>query len=297
MTASYQVVWVDRSGAETIVPIPPAPYNELSLSPDGKRLALVGGQDGVSDLWVADLERGGMTRLTFGQVVSRPVWTPDGSRIAYGTRLQGRKDNTWAIVRKTADGSRDAETLLTGEREHNPSAFAADGQTLLYDALSSDATTRDIWMLPLGGSQQPRPLVAGSFMKSGGVLSPDGRWLAYVSNEGGQESVFVRPYPVGEGRWQISTPRGGEPRWSHDGRELYYRVDTAIYRVPVEITKTFSAGRPERLFDRVASGARVQTYSPAPDGSRFLTFRSSAGGGSLRTLHLDLGFAARLKSF
>ncbi len=295
-TASYQVVWVDDSLAETAAPIPPAPYNELALSPDGRRLALVGGQGGISDLWVADLDRGGMTRLTFGEFVANPVWTPDGSRIAYGTRLQGRKGNTWQIVWKPADGSREPEILVEGERGHLPSAFSPDGRILVYDALNAAATSRDIWMIPLAGPRDPRPLVAGAFMKSEAVISPDGRWLAYVSDEAGQAGVFVRPFPGGDGRWQISTPQGVEPQWSRDGRELFYRADSALYRVPIESARSFSAGRPERLFDRVASGTRVRTYSPAAHGSRFLTFRSSEGGGSLRTLHLDLGFASRLEA-
>ncbi|HZI93166.1 MAG TPA: hypothetical protein VFE84_02905, partial [Patescibacteria group bacterium] len=295
-TASYHLAWVDRNRAETIAPIPPAPYNELSLSPDGKRVALVGGQGGVSDLWVADLERGGLTRLTFGEYVASPVWTPDGSHIAYGTRVQGTKDNSWLIYWKSADGSREAEVLVQGQRSHTPSAFTPDGRTLIFDALTADARAKDIWTVSLDGSRQPQPLVIGAFLKSNGVLSPDGRWLAYVSNEGGQESVFVRPFPSGDGRWQISTPRGVEPRWSRDGRELFYRVDAAIYRVQVETMKIFSAGKPERLFDRVASGNQAYTFSPTPDGSRFLTFRSPEGGGLQRTLNLDLGFAARLKT-
>ena len=296
-TASYQVAWVDRSSAETIAPIPPAPYNELAPSPDGKRLALVGGEGGVSDLWVADLERGGLTRLTFGQFVSRPVWSVDGSRVAYGTRIQGRRDNSWQIVWEPADGSREHEVLVDGQRSHLPSAFTSDGRTLIYDALNADATAQDIWMISLAEPRQPRVVVGGAFRKSEGVLSPDGRWLAYVSDEDGQGGVFVRPFPEGDGRWQISTPHGGEPRWSRDGRDLFYRVDAAIYRVRIDTARGFSAGRPERLFDRVASGTGVQTYAPSPDGSRFITFRSAERAGSLRTLYLDLGFASRLEGF
>jgi serine/threonine-protein kinase len=293
-TTSYQVVWVDRNQTETRTPVPAAPYGELSLSPDGRRLALVGGEGGVSDLWVADLERESMTRLTFGKYVAGPVWTPDGTRIAYGTRLQGTLGNTWQIAWKRADGSRDEEILISGERGHLPSGFSADGRFLIFDSLTVDATAREVSVLPIEEPRQPRVLLGGAFMKSEGILSPDDRWLAYVSNESGQPGVYVRPYPEGAGRWQISTPGGVEPRWSNDGRELFYRDNQTIYRVPIRTSPAFSAGRPERLFDRVASGNGVHTYSPAADGSRFLTFRSPEGVGSLRTLYLDLGFAARL---
>ena len=296
-TASYQVVWVDRSSSETRTAVPPAPYNELSLSPDGRRLALVGGEGGVSDLWVADLEREGMTRLTFGEYVAAPVWTPDGSRIAYSTRLQGTRVNTWQLAWKPADGSRDAEKLVEGPRGQNPSDFTSDGRFMIYDSLTEDAAARDIWILPLEEPRRPRVLIAGAFMKGEAVLSPDDRWLAYVSDESGRSSVFVRPFPEGEGRWQISTPGGVEPRWSRDGRELFYRDGQVLYRVPIRTAPAFSAGRPEVLFDRTASaGSGVHTYSPSPDGSRFLTFRSSQGAGSLRTLYIDLGFATRLRA-
>jgi Tol biopolymer transport system component len=184
--------------------------------------------------------------------------------------------------------------LVEGVRSHVPTSFTPDGRELIYDAFNMDATARDIWILSVEGSRQPRVLVGGPFVKNEGILSPDGRWLAYASNESGQASVFVRPFPDGEGRWQISTGQGVEPRWSRDGRELFYRSDTILYRVTIDTSRGFSASRPERLVDRVASGTGIPTYSPSPDGSRFLTFRSAEGGGSLRTLHLDTGFAARL---
>ncbi|HZE88807.1 MAG TPA: protein kinase, partial [Verrucomicrobiae bacterium] len=291
---SYEVVWIDRSGSETVVPIPSAPFSQLALSPDGHRLALVGGQGGVSDLWVADLDRGGITRLTFGEFIVGPVWSPDGSRVAYGLRLQKRNDNAWRIEWKPADGSRDAELLFEGSRIHVPTAFSRDGRTVLFDAVSNDAATKDIFALELGGAHAARPIVAGPFQKNAGVISPDGRWLAYVSDEGGQPSVFVRPFPSGDGRWQISTPLGSEPRWGSNGRELFYRADGVIYRVPVESERGFSAGRPQRFVDRVAKGIVPFTYSIAGDGSRMLTFRTPKDGGSLRTLYFDAGFAARL---
>jgi serine/threonine-protein kinase len=294
--SSHKIVYVDADGSETEVPIPLAPYNELALSPDGTRLALVGGQGGVSDLWVADLKRGGQTRLTFGDFATNPVWTPDSVRIAYGVRQEGRKDNQWQVVWKPADGSRDAEMLVEGPRGRFPCSFTPDGRSLIYEGYNDDGNRREMGVVSLdhrGGTTGP--LLSGSFTKSGGNLSPDGRWLAYVSNEDGQPNVFVRPFPEGQGRWQISTLSGVEPRWRHDGRELYYRAEATLYGVPIETARGFSAGRPVRLFDRVASGGMgIYTYSPVPGGSRIVTFRSARSEGSLRTLHLELGFAARL---
>ena len=150
--------------------------------------------------------------------------------------------------------------------------------------------------MPLSGARTPQLLLGGPFAKSEATVSPDGRWLAYVSDEGGQSSVFVRPFPAGEGRWQISTPLGGEPRWSRDGRWLFYREGPTLLRVALDTSHGFSAGRPERLFDRVASGNAVHSYAPTAAGKRIFTFRSPEGRGSLRTIYFDLGFARRLAS-
>ncbi len=295
--ASWNLVWVDREGGETNAQVPAAPYNEAALSPDGRRVALVGGQGGISDLWVADLERASITRLTFGENTSRPVWSPDGSKLAYAVRPKDvRPGNVMQIVLKAADGSQPAEVLLEGERGRAPSSFTPDGNSLLYDGLSANALQRDIWMVQLASPRQPVKLVEGPFMKELAVVSPDGRWLAYVSDEGGQQSVYVRPFPSGPGRFQISTGLGTEPRWSRDGRELFYRSADVLNRVSIDMRSGFVAGRPQPLFDRAATGGVVTTYGPAPDASRFFTFRSSAGPRSRRAVALDPGFAARLSA-
>jgi len=295
--ASWKQLWVDRRGVESSVPIPSAPYNELALSPDGKRVALTGGQGGISDVWIYDLERDSTTRLTVGQYASGPVWSPDGTRIAFGTRLQGPKsqNNIWQIVWKKADGSQEQEVLFEGERAHLPSSFTPDGRSLLFDAPGAEVTNRDISLLPLVGARKPQPVVSGTFSESMGVVSPDGRFLAYVSNEGGQPAVFVRPFPTGDGRWQISTPQGTEPHWSADGKELFYRWGGVMNVVRLDTSRGFAPGRPERLFDRVAtSGGAVHTYDISPDGKRIFTFRTPTGMGTLRTINLDLGFAQRV---
>ena len=169
------------------------------------------------------------------------------------------------------------------------------GAGLLGVRLSSDGSGYDLFLLPLAGERTPQLLLGGAFAKTSPAISPDGRWLAYVSDEqGGRTTVFVRPFPDGEGRWQISTSAAVEPRWSPDGRELFYRSNQTIYRVAVDTRDGFAVGRPEPLFDRVASGSQIHTYSLSPDGKRFFTPRSPEGRGSLRTIHVDLGFARRL---
>jgi eukaryotic-like serine/threonine-protein kinase len=295
--AGYRIVWMDSDGTETATAVPPAPYNELALSPDGGRAALVGGQGGISDLWVSDLVRGTLTRLTFGEFATSPTWTPDGSQIAYGTFSRASGEGTWKILLKRADGSRDAVELISDSAILYPSSFTPDGRTLLLDRYqpgSAPGEAGDIWSLSLDGEREPQPVVEGSFLETEASVSPDGKWLAYVSNEGGRNSVFVRPYPAGEGRWQISFPQGVEPRWSRDGREMFYRAAIDLYRVPIDTSAGFSAGRPTLVFEGAASGTSVHSYSPSADGARFFTFRQSESVGSQRTLYVDLAFAPRL---
>ena len=295
LSASYGVVWVDRKGVESPVDIPPGPYNELSLSPDGTRLALVGGPGGISDLWVADLARGALTRLTSGEHVRTPTWTPDGTRLAYAIVLEGAGEGRMRIDWRPADGSRGPETLVKEGAGAYPSSFTPDGRTLVYEQFE-DASASTILALPVSGGGRARALTEGPHAHTAGSVSPDGHWLAYVSDESGQSNIYVRPYPEGPGRWQISTLVGVEPHWSHDGRELYYRADAVLYRVSIETSRGFTAGRPERFLDRVSSGSEIHSYSFSPDGSRLVTLRTPEGSGARRVLYLDLGFASRLDS-
>jgi len=297
-TAQYRLFFVDSKGTEAPVPILPAPYNESSLSPDGKRVALTGGKGGVADLWVADLERGTQTRLTVGNVIANPFWTPDGTRVAYLVRMHGQEDRQWQIAWKAADGSREAETLLQSVQPVSPSGFTPDGRELLYSVLkdtgNGEQSGADIYRLPVAGDRKPVLLLGDRFGKRDAVVSPDGRWLAYISNEGGEANVFVRPFPSGEGRWQISGGLAFEPRWGPDQKNIYFRSGSAIYRVPIEMRgASFSAGKPELVLDRVSTAGIVHTYAPTADG-RVFTPRSAEGRGSARTVFLDLGFAGRI---
>ena len=191
-TASYAFAWMSRDGVEARIDLPPAPYNEAELSPDGRRVVLTGGEGGVADLWVADLERGTTSRLTIGEQVESPIWSRDGGSIAYAARRQSRGQMVAAIHRRPADGSRDAEQLLEHARMIRPNAFTTDG-FLIYSAMKIDGDGDDIFRLsPDGG--EPELLVGGPYSQAQAALSPDERWLAYVSDEGGRSNVFVRPY-------------------------------------------------------------------------------------------------------
>jgi serine/threonine-protein kinase len=201
LNAQFQLYWVDRQGAESRIDMPTEPYSEAELSPDAKRIALVGGQGGAADLWVADLERGTQSRLTIGESVLNPVWTPDSARIAYTVRLSDAKGRRFQIAWKPADGSRDEEVLVERPEAVFPGGFTPDGQTFLYSLAKEDPVGADLYMQLLAGDRQPRLLLGGPFNKREARVSPDGHWMAYTSNEAGSgANVFVRPFPTGEGR-------------------------------------------------------------------------------------------------
>jgi Tol biopolymer transport system component len=244
-------------------------------------------------VWIYEFARGTMTRLTNGEFASRPTWSPDGTQVAYGIRPQGlkSKSNLWQIAMKPADGSRDAVQLLELPRRQLPTGFTPDGKQLVFDC-GHDPQRASVCTLPIGAKGEPNEVVGGTADTSGGVISPDGRWIAYVSADAGQNAVFVRPFPQGQGRWQIA--QGNEPRWAPDGRSLFFRDNGELRVAPIDTSRGFNPGRPERICDHVPIGGNVSTYGVAPDGRKVLVFRGPQGQGSEHTIYLDRNFAARL---
>jgi len=269
-SGSVQLVWMDRTGKQTAVAAENLQNLQFArLSPQGDRVALML-DSGVNDIWTMDLAHGVRTRLTFGPIANTyPVWSPDGKWVAYGSVREG----TSSIYRKPADGSGAEETLVTNPdmKGFVPSDWSRDGKTLLY---TTGLTTGDqiIWALPLEGERKPQQAVTHA---TDGVLSPNGRWLAYTSFAGPQE-VYVIAYGGGEGKWQVSPDGGQVPQWSKDGQELYYLDATqSIVAVPVKDrgnTLEFGAGQ-----TLVSQWTVLSTpfYSVSPDGQKLLMERVS----------------------
>jgi Tol biopolymer transport system component len=271
--ARMSLVWVDREGKVEALPTDQDLYREVSLSPDGTKAAV---RHGLT-LWIHDLQRGTRSPLTSGNASNLlPVWSPDGSRILFASNRGG----SWDIYSQLADGSQPADVVLQRPYDQIPYAMLPDG-TVLYLEITP-ATSRDIWTLSRDGKTTPlrvTPFNEGEARFSPGVSSASGTgWIAYTSDESGRREVYVQSYPGGANRVAISNEGGSQPRWSPDGRQLYYVTGEAI--VAVDFHADGSFGAPRRLFGRsefLLNDYRFQTYQPSPDGRRFLMIRRDEG--------------------
>ena len=272
-TADWQLVWVDRTGKETgSVADKLSNLQTARISPQGDRVALQI-DTGENDIWVLDLARGVRTRLTFGPVANtNPVWSPDGKWIAYTSDRNGHS----TLYRKPSDGSGAEELLLTDDQVTLTSDWSRDGKYLLYSRGPSGSNW-EIWALPMEGDRKPSLVVPHTASSSSmdGHISPDGRWLAYASNESGTQEVYVVAFGGGQGKWQVSANIGTFPRWSRDGKELYYLDPTfSILAVPVrEVGGALQFGAAKSI---VANWSAPQVfYDVSPDSTRILLNRVS----------------------
>ena len=276
-SAPVEVVWVDRTGVATPVDsgwaIVPSGNGGIALSPDGRRLALAVQASGSEDIWIKELDRGPFTRLTFEGSNLRPAWSADGRSVLYVSALP---DGNYDLRRRRADGTSAPETLLDAARtlfEVLPTLDTAEFLLRL-----GGAPTRDIYLFrrgPQAGDSTIAPLVASDGYEEVAIaLSPDGRWLAYGSNESGRFEVYVRPFPdVNGGRWQISGSGGNEPKWAHSGRELFYRAANGnLVAVTVNPGTAFSIGEQRVLFSAspYMNNPSYPEYALSQDDRRFL---------------------------
>ena len=270
------LVWVDRQGTEEPLAAEPLPYESPRVSPDGRSVVLQIDSGADADVVVYDLERNTPSRVTFDSGADVfPIWTPDGQRVVFSSDREGVQN----LYSKAADGTGQAERLTTSETIQLASSWSVDGQTLVFHGLVG-ANVR-VGTLPLDDPSQTESLLAAGTHSYDAYpeVSPDGRWLAYHSNESGQYEVYVRPFPnVDDGRWQISPNGGFSPVWGPDGRELFYRgLNRGMTVVTYETDPTFRAGNPEVLFPAPylsVGPTRARPFDLAPDG-RFLMIRTA----------------------
>jgi len=275
------LVWVDRDGGEESIAAPPRAYTSPRISPDGTKVVL-NARDQDQDLWVWDFARKTLTRLTFDPGQDRfPVWSPDGEMIAYSSeRTEGSQNGgfTTTLDWRAADGTGAPERLFASPGQIFPHSFLPDGSGVLAHGDPTGGNGNDdIALYSTEGEDSATALLETSFNELMPDVSPDGRWLAYISDESGIFEIYVRPFPdINAGRWQVSTGGGTEPLWARDGETLFYRGEEALMAVPVEIAQGFAAGNPEVVFEgsqySVGLGFGGRSYDTV-DGERFLMIR------------------------
>ena len=270
---SNQLLWTDRGGTVRGSVGAPGDYADPALSPDGRRLAVCRDdpQTAKPDIWIVDLVRGSFSRFTFyPRSEVYPVWSPDGARIAFSS---DRSIPQQLYVKPTAAG--DEEKVLDTTHDAYPTDWSSDGRFLVYSSGRVGATRADIWMLPLDGERRPQPLLRGPFNEGEGQVSPDGRALAFTSDESGRPEVYVGRLPNLTERWQVSTGGGRFPTWRRDGKELFYlAADRKLMAVGLAAGSASEGSVPSALFQTRVPQADFpgfhSMYVPAADGQRFL---------------------------
>jgi serine/threonine-protein kinase len=272
------LTWVDRRGVESPINAPARWYFDPRLSPDGTRVAL----EIENDIWILDLTRHDLTRLTADAAFeSVPIWAPDGRAIIFSSGRSGRSTlDPLNLFRRAADGTGDTERLTHAAAARQvPYAVTPDGTGIIFREHSTDPSgdAGDIMLMSLTGRRESKPLVQTKFREMNAELSPDGRWLAFQSNESGRDEIYVRPFPnVSSGKWQISSNGGMRPLWARNGGELFYESNRALMRVPLTIGSTFEFGAASRLFDGpYFYNVLERMHDVSPDGRRFLMIKEN----------------------
>jgi Tol biopolymer transport system component len=273
------LLWVDRKGAATPALELPRPVDIPRISPDGTRIAYRTPAPNC-DVWVHDLTRGATTRLTLEGDNHGVVWMPGGKRIAF-VRASGSLSE---VLAESADGAGSLEHLGKANVSATfPTSWSPDGRFLLASD-SGKESGPDIGVLVVQSDPKDakiQPLIHTTFDETAASFSPDGRWIAYVSNESGRDEVYLQPYPAMDSRQQVSTDGGTEPVWSHGGKELFFRQGRKMLAVEIRTAPTLAAGRPRILFEgNYLHSPTLANYDVSPDGERFLMIRGREGVGS-----------------
>ena len=267
------LVWVDREGKEDPISAPANEYRHPRISPDGTRVAMTHNSNNSREIWIWDLAR--KTMAYFVTDGWSPLWTPDGKQIVFASSRNGK----FVVLRKAVDGSGEAELLFSvADRLVTPWCWSKDGRSLiLYEAPLNIEAPTNIGIVSFEGNHSHRLLISDKHFNSQPRISPDGGWIAYTSDESGQNEVYVSPYPqVPKSKRQVSTNGGDAPIWSPNGRELFFRSGGAVVAVHVTTGPTFGFEKQRVLFRGnylAIEGHNYQTLEISPDGKRFLMLK------------------------
>ena len=281
----WQLAWVGRSGQVLEVAGPPGAYRGVEPSPDGRRIAVHRHDANGGDVYVIE-PRGSQTRLTLdaAQHSSGPIWSPDGSKIAYASLRSGK----WGLYQTLSSGSGTEELLFESDLAKAPMSWSPDAKRIVF-WVAEPKNGSDLWVLTVD-DKKAAPLVATPFNETHGQISPDGKWIAYTSNsKDNRNEIYVKPFPTGSGAWQVSTSGGDWPRWRRDGKELFFHSPQSPSGAgtpypfggpmsSVEVSTNggiFEPGRPREVMVFPAlnvphSGGDYHPYAVAADGQRFL---------------------------
>jgi Tol biopolymer transport system component len=248
-TARRELVSWTEGESFTSLSFEPRFYRNMKVDAVGRRLALTVLDGSRSDVWIAAIEQGTLSRLTFEGFNIEPVWSPDGQWVSFASNREG----PYNIYRKKADGSGPAERLLRSERHQYPQSWTRDGRKVLFTEHHPE-TGFDLWLLDLMEKERNedplQPLLVTTADEFGACLSPDGRWLSYASNESGRWEVYVQPFPSEGGKWQVSAEGGHGPLWSADGRHILYEDGDRIFHVPFQPGTETPMGTARVLLER-----------------------------------------------
>jgi dipeptidyl aminopeptidase/acylaminoacyl peptidase len=277
---SQRLTWFDRSGKPLSALGDAGNFAAINFAPDRKSLAasVIDSQTGNVDLWIYDVSRGFSSRFTFGTttgtVANSAIWSPDGRGIVFSYNRNGSAD----LYRKAADGSGAEELLYADNLSKSATSWSPDGKFLLFGSFDPRNPANHIWVLPMmpeqsGGAPKPFPFSRTSFNEMNGQFSPDGRWVAYQSNESGRYEIYAAPFPGPGGKRQISIGGGVYPRWRHDGKEIFYvGADLRLMAAPVNVlVGALDLGAVRPLFGPMANYAVVgYPYDVSLDGQQIL---------------------------
>jgi serine/threonine-protein kinase len=304
LRGTLSIQWLDGSGRLAPLRAAPGHYRSLQLSPDGKRLAMQVFDGRTADIWICDWGRDTMSRLTFDVAgITTPVWSPDGRVVAYGAAKGSEPSHLYWVP---ADGTGSPQALTTGGDYQNPTSWHPSGRYLAFNEVRPD-TGNDVMILPIEGDArsglkpgQPTTFLGGPYDETEAAFSPDGRWVAYASNESGRYEVYVRPFPGPGGKWPISTEGGFFPTWSRKGRELFYEAPDRKLMVAsyAEQGGSFVTQKPRPWCEApITTLQDVRGFDLHPDGRRFAVVQEvrDPGDESLSRIVLFLNFFDELR--
>ena len=294
-------VWVDRDGSPSPLPLPPGAYLHPRLSPDGRQLAIE--IEGAShDLFLYDFGRGVRSKISLDGASHWPSWTPHGDRLTF----RSWKTGTMTMWTMPADRSAPAQLLTSIGIMQSPESWSPDGRALAFTQMDDPESGSDIYVLDVDGDRTPRPLVRTKFSEGSPKFSPDGRWLAYSSNESGRSEIYAMAYPGPGPKIQVSTDGGTDPVWRHDNSELFYRNGDLMMAVGITSGRTLTVSTPVvlwkgRYLAGVGSscgmtGPTSANYDVSADGRRFLMIEETGPDVECRVLHVVSNWARDLKA-